>query len=151
LIKKRYFDDLVDGEYLQCHTVSLTKNSILSFAKEFDPQPFHIDEELAGESIFKGLIASSLHTLSACTKVVVEAQGNVAIISGVGIDEVKMYNPVYPGDILTVKAWWSDFLRSKSKQDRGFASIRCEVSNHRGQPVMEYGYRYLLACSNYNK
>jgi acyl dehydratase len=63
---------------------------------------YHTDEDSANESIFGGLVASSLHTLSACTRVVVEAQGDVAILSGVGMNEAKMFDPVRPGDILTV-------------------------------------------------
>ena len=126
---KRYLEDLNEGELLQCNTVLFTRESITDFAGKFDPQPFHISEKLAEESIFGGLIASSLHTLSACTKVVVEAQNKIAILSGVGIDEAKMFNPIRPGDVLTVKAWWSDIRKSQSKPDRGFASIKCKVFN----------------------
>jgi acyl dehydratase len=79
---RRYFDDLRDGEHLHCQPVVMTREAIIDFAKKFDPQRFHIDENAARESLFSGLIASSLHTLSACTRVVVEAQGNVAILSG---------------------------------------------------------------------
>lgn len=98
---------------------------------------------------FGGLIASSLHTLSACTRVVVEAQGNVAILSGVGMHEVKMFNPVRPGDILHVNARWTELNQSQSKSDRGFASIICKVTNQQKEPVIEYGYRYLIACQNF--
>jgi acyl dehydratase len=77
---------------------------------------------------------------------VVEAQGDVAILSGVGMHEVRMFNPVRPGDVLTIDARWTELHRSHSKQDRGYASIRCKVSNQRGKPVLTYGYRYLVAC-----
>jgi acyl dehydratase len=143
---KRFFDDLVEGERLNCRPVVMTREAIINFAQQFDPQPFHIDEDAAKASIFGGLIASSLHTLSACTRVVVEAQGDVAILSGVGMDEAKMFNPVRPDDTLTVEAWWMDLKRSRSKPHLGFAAIKCRVSNQRGEPVIEYGYRYMLAC-----
>jgi len=81
---KTYFEDLKEGQPLKCRTVEFTRESMIAFAAQFDPQPFHLDETAARDSIFKGLVASSLHTLSACTKVVVEAQGAVAILSGVG-------------------------------------------------------------------
>lgn len=145
-MKKRYFDDIVDGDHLHCQPVIISRSAIVDFAKNYDPQRFHIDESEAKKSIFGGLVASSLHTLSACTRVVVEAQGNVAIISGVGMHEVKMYNPVRPGDVLHVNAWWTELHRSSSKPDRGFASIKCEVTNQRKDPVIEYGYIYLIAC-----
>jgi acyl dehydratase len=142
---ERYFEDIKEGEPLQCDRVTMTRKDIIEFARRFDPQPFHTDENLAKESQFGGLIASSLHTLSACTRAVVEAQGNVAILSGVGMDEAKMFNPVRPGDVLSIEAWWADLKRSKSKPRFGFAGIRCKVTNQNGEPVIEYGYRYMLA------
>lgn len=148
-MERRYFDDLRDGEKLHCQPVVMTQEAIIDFAEQFDPQPFHTDENAAKESLFGGLIASSLHTLSACTRVVVQAQGNIAILSGVGLHEVKMFNPVRPGDVLSVSAWWSDLKRSSSKPDRGFASIKCKVANQRNEPIIEYGYRYMLACRNF--
>jgi len=89
-LKRRYLEDLVEGESLQCQPVNISRDAIVDFAKKFDPQPFHTDEESANESIFGGLIASSLHTLSECTRVVVEAQNNIAILSGVGMDKVLL-------------------------------------------------------------
>ena len=148
-MKMRYFDDLTDGEPLDCRPVPMTREAIIDFAKKFDPQRFHTDETAARESLFGGLVASSLHTLSACTRVVVEAQGDLAILSGVGMHAVKMYNPVRPGDVLAVTAWWTGLQRSRSKPDRGFASIKCEVANQNREPVNEYGYRYLVACKNF--
>ena len=143
---RRYFEDLTDGERLLCQPITITREAIIDFAERFDPQPFHTDEDAAEKSIFNGLVASSLHTLSACTRVVVEAQGDVAILSGVGMDEVKMFNPVRPGDTLSVEAWWTDLQRSNSKPHLGFAAIKCKVTNQRDEPVVEHGYRYLLAC-----
>jgi acyl dehydratase len=144
---KRYFQDLREGEYLKCQPFVMVKNDIIEFARRFDPQPFHTDEHAAKASVFGGLIASSLHVLSACTRAVVEAQGDMAILSGIGMDEVKMFNPVRPGDVIQVAAQWIDLKRSRSKPDRGFARIRCRVVNQRGEPVVEYGYQYLIACS----
>ncbi len=143
---KKYWDDLNEGERLSCRPVVFKQEEIIDFAKRYDPQPFHVDEEIAKASIFGGLIASALHTISACTRVVVEAQGDLAILSGLGIDEVKLFNPVRPGDVLSVEAYWSDLKRSRSKPDRGIANLKCKVSNQRGEPVAEYGYKYLVAC-----
>jgi len=145
---KRYFEDLTEGERLNCQPVVMTREDIIDFAKRFDPLPFHTDENAANESIFGGIVASSLHTLSACTRVVVEAQGDVAILSGVGMDMVKMFNPVRPGDVLSVEARWAHLKRSRNSPDRGFAVIKCKVTNQLGEPIVEYGYRYLVACRN---
>lgn len=143
---KRYFEDIIDGERLDCRPVTMTRDDIIAFARAFDPQPFHTDEDLARASVFGGLVASSLHVLSACTRVVVEAQGDVAILSGVGMDEVRMFNPVRPGDRLHVDAWWTDLRRSRSRPDQGLAAIKCRVTNESGDLILTYGYRYLLAC-----
>lgn len=70
------------------------------------------------------------------------------IIGGMGMGEVTMTNPVRPGDRLNVEAWWTDLNRSKSKPDRGYGTIMCKVTNQRGEPVVEYSYRYLIACRN---
>lgn len=143
---KKYWEDLNEGERLSCSAVVFERAEIIDFAKRFDPQPFHVDESIANGSIFGGLIASSLHTISACTRVVVEAQGDLAIMSGLGIDEVKLFNPVKPGDVLSVEAYWTGLKRSRSKPDRGVAGLKCKVLNQRGEPIADYGYRYLVAC-----
>jgi acyl dehydratase len=82
---RRFFEEITDGERLKCHALVFTREEIIEFAKKYDPQPFHIDERAAEDSIFCGLIASSLHTISACTHSVVKAQRDVAILSGVGM------------------------------------------------------------------
>ncbi|MBN2131290.1 MAG: MaoC family dehydratase N-terminal domain-containing protein [Sedimentisphaerales bacterium] len=145
---ERYFEDLVDGERLDCQPIEMTREEIIGFAQRYDPQPFHVDEERARESIFGGLIASSLHTLAACTRSVVDAQGETRIISGVGMGEVTMSSPVRPGDRLNVEAWWTDLSRSKSRPDRGYGTLMCKVANQKNELVVEYSYRYLIACRN---
>src|SRR5512143_2995311 len=87
MVAKTYWEDLKEGQKLPCKTVKIKKAEIRAFAQKYDPQPFHVDERAARNSIFGGLIASALHTLSACTRAVVDAQGNVAILSGLGLDE----------------------------------------------------------------
>lgn len=144
----RYFEDIADGEPFDCRSLVLTREEIVTFAKRFDPQPFHVDEDAARASVFGGLIASSLHVLSACTRVVVEALADVVILSGVGMDEVRMFNPVRPGDRLNVEARWTDLRRTRSKPGQGLATVRCRVTNQRGEAVIDYGYRYLLACKD---
>ncbi|MDM8556666.1 MaoC/PaaZ C-terminal domain-containing protein [Desulfococcaceae bacterium HSG7] len=143
---KRYFEDLAEGEKPDCADVAFTRNDIIEFARQFDPQAFHTDEDAAKKSAFGGLIASSLHTLAACTRVVVEAQGDIAVLSGIGMHEVKMFNPVRPGDVLSIDARWCELKQSASRPDRGLASIKCKVINQNKEAVIAYGYRYLLAC-----
>jgi len=143
---KRYWEDLTEGERFTCRPVAFDREGIIAFGKEYDPWPFHVDEEAAGRSIFGGLIASAFQTISACTRVVVEANSDVALLSGLAIDEARAFLPVRPGDVLTVEARWEDLRRSRSKPDRGVAGLKCKVVNQRGEIVLEYGYRYLIAC-----
>ncbi len=145
---KRFWDDLTEGERFTCRPVAFDREGIVAFGKEYDPLPFHVEGDGARNSIFGDVIASALHTLSACTRVVVEAHGDIAILSGLSIDEVKAPLPVRPGDVLTVEGRWDGLRRSRSRPDRGIAGLKCTVRNQRGETVMEYGYRYLVACRN---
>ena len=90
---KRYWEDLTEGERFTCRPVAFDREGIVAFGKEYDPLPFHVDGEAARRSIFGDVIASALHTVSACTRVVVEAHGDIAILSGLSIDEVRRLSP----------------------------------------------------------
>lgn len=142
----RYWDDLREGEQLDCQPVSFTLQEIIEFAERFDPQTFHTDEQAAAASRFGGIIASSLQTLSACTRVIVDAMGEMSILSGLHIEQVHLPNPVRPDDVLTLEACWTDLKRSRSKPDRGMATARFKAVNQKGEIVMESGFRYMIAC-----
>lgn len=142
----KYWDDLVEGKPLECRTIQLSLPEIVDFAGQYDPQPFHLDEKAAAASRFGGIIASSLQTLSSCTRVLVDAQGEMAILSGLGIEEVHLPNPVRPDDLLMLDAYWTDLRRSRSKPDRGMATIRFSARNQNGETVIESGFRYMIAC-----
>jgi len=142
----RYWDDLSEGEQLDCQTITFTLPEIVEFAIKYDPQPFHIDEQAAVASRFGGIIASSLQTLSACTRVIVDAQGDMAILSGLGIEAVQLPNPVRPKDVLTVETRWRDLRRSSSKPDRGMATAHFKAVNQKGETVIESGFKYMIAC-----
>lgn len=142
----RYWDDLVEGEQLSCCPFVLGHDEIIAFANRYDPQLFHIDQKAAAASRFGGIIASSLHTLSASTRAIVDALNGVEIIIGLGILEVALPNAVYPDDLLSVSAQWSDLRRSVSKPTQGVATVRFAVRNQRREIVLESGFRYMIAC-----
>lgn len=143
---KKYWDDIKEGERLECRPFSFTVQEIIEFAEKYDPQPFHVDEQAALASIFGGIIASSLQTLSTCTRVVVDAMGEMSIIGGLLMEQAEMSNPVRPGDLLTLNASWADLRRSSSKPDRGIATLRFNLVNQKGETVMTTGFRYMIAC-----
>ena len=140
------WDDLAEGKKLQCRPFALGREEIIEFAKKYDPQLFHIDHTAAEASQFGGIIASSLHTLSACTRVIVDALAGVEIIIGLGILNVALPNAVRPDDILVVDAYWSDLRRSTSKPHQGLATVRFAARNQQGKTVLESGFTYMIAC-----
>ncbi|MBP2675198.1 MAG: hypothetical protein H6Q84_2038 [Deltaproteobacteria bacterium] len=142
----RYWEDLAEGDAFTCGPVAFDREGILEYGRRYDPWPFHADEAAAARSIFGGLVASSFQVVACLTRAVVEAHGDLAVLSGLGVDEVRLLNPVRPGDAVTVEARWTQLRRSRSKPDRGIAVLSCRAANQRGEPVLEYGYRYLIAC-----
>jgi acyl dehydratase len=142
----RYWDDISEGESLDCKAITFTLPEIVEFAIKYDPQPFHVDEQAAAASRFGGIIASSLQTLSACTRVIVDAQEDMAILSGLGIEAVQLQNPVRPDDVLAVETRWRDLRRSTSKPDRGMATAHFKAVNQKGETVIESGFKYMIAC-----
>lgn len=135
---KRYLEDFRPGEVIDLGTTApVSRDEILEFARRYDPQPFHVDEEAARRSIYGGLIASGWHTASMVMRVLVDGlvQGTVTMGSP-GIDEIRWLKPVRPGDTLSVRAHILDVVPSRSKADRGHIRSRYEVSNQRGEVVM---------------
>ncbi len=145
---KIYWDDIKEGDQLQCKDIVFNKEEIIEFGKKYDPQPFHVDEISAEKSIFKGIIASGLHVMSACTKVIAETQKEYAIHCGLGLHEAKIYNPVRPRDTIKVEAKWSELLKTSNNPDRGIAKLKCKAFNQNGDLIIEYGYTYLMARRN---
>lgn len=100
----KYFEDLSEGTRIEHGTRTVTRDEIIRFARKWDPQPFHVDERTASESIFGELIASGLHTLCICNILAHEGLiRDVAIVVGQGIDRLRFPNPVYPNDRLSVR------------------------------------------------
>jgi len=109
---------------------------IKSFAAEFDPQPFHLDEQAARASIFGGLAASGWHTAAMTMKLLVASDLQPAGgIVGAGFDEFRWPLPVRPGDELRVEVEVLEVRESKSRPDLGVIKIRTTTLNQNGQAV----------------
>jgi len=133
----RYFEDYVPGLTADCGTVSVSEPEIIAFAKEYDPQPFHVDPVAAVEGPFGGLIASGWHTISLTMRQLVEHWiSPESSLGAAGIDEIRWPNPVRPGDTLHVRASVLEGRRSKSRPDRGIMRSRVDVTNQAGDPVL---------------
>lgn len=132
-----YFDDYLPGATYDCGSVCVDQAEIISFAKEFDPQPFHVDPEAAASGPYGGLIASGWHTAALMMRQLVEHYVSAeASLGSPGLDEIRWPYPVRPGDTLRVRATVIEARRSLSKPDRGIVRTMAEAVNQDDRPVM---------------
>jgi acyl dehydratase len=133
-----YFDDLQPGQRFVTTTHTVDEAEILRFAKEFDPQPFHLDHQAAQESLFRGLAASGWHTAAITMRLLVQSGPALAAgIIGVG-GELSWKLPTRPGDTLEVHSEVLELLPSRSRSDRGIAVLRNETRNQNGEVVQVF-------------
>lgn len=131
-----YFDDFEVGRTLEMGTYTVTEEEILTFARQYDPQPFHIDEDAAKHSIYGGIISSGWMTCSIMMRLMVQGfLSKAASMGSPGVDEIRWIKPVYPGDTLSVSSTCMEVRPSQSKPDRGVAVNRWEARNQRGELV----------------
>ncbi len=136
-IQTRYFEDFHVGGVLDLGSTSATQEEIIAFAKQFDPQPFHIDPEQAKHSVFGTLVASGWHTTALMMRVLVDQLINQTISMGSpGVDEVRWRKPVRPGDVLHVRFTVLETNPSKSRNDMGVVRSMCEMLNESDEVVM---------------
>jgi len=134
----RYFEDYVPGLVVDCGAFSVSEEEIIAFAKEYDPQPFHVDPVQAADGPYGGLIASGWHTTSLMMRQLVEHfVSPESSLGAAGIDEIRWPKPVRPGDTLHVRASVREARRSGSKPDRGIIRSLAEVTNQDGDLVMK--------------
>jgi acyl dehydratase len=139
-----YFEDFEVGKTRQAGSRTVTREEILEFARKFDPQPFHVDEEAARRSPFGGLIASGWHTAALCHGILVEELlgEDSGSMGSPGVDELRWLKPVRPGDTLTVHTEVLEVTPSRSKPG-GLVKLRYGVRNQNGEEVMTmiaYGF-----------
>jgi acyl dehydratase len=133
----RYFEDFEPGDAIECGARALSREEILAFAVEYDPQPFHLDDAAAGASIYGGIIASGWQTASVTHGLFVRSVAvGMASMGSPGVDELRWLKPVRPGDTLAVRAVVLDKAPSASRPDRGRVRMRFETRNQDGELVM---------------
>jgi acyl dehydratase len=133
----RYWEDIKTGEVIELGSCTVTKEAMVAFAREFDPQPFHTDEETAKRTIWGGLIASGWHTGSMLMRLFYDGfLKDTVSLGSPGIDELKWNKPVRPGDRLSGRLTILDTAPSRSKPDRGIVRSFMEVVNQHGEVVM---------------
>lgn len=133
---ERFFDDLKCGDQFTSGTYDVTEAAIIEFAREFDPQPFHLDHESANKSVFVGLAASGWHTAAMSMRLFVTSDLHLAGGAvGLGVDELRWPKPVRPGDTLRVKMEVIEVRASRSNPSRGIVRLRNVTTNQHGETV----------------
>jgi acyl dehydratase len=131
-----YFEDFAVGQRYRSSSRRITVDDITRFASEFDPQPFHLDDEAARASIFGGLAASGWHTAALTMKLLVGSEFSPAGgIIGMGFEELRWPRPVRPGDELHTDVEVLEVRPSKSNASRGLVKIRTTTINQHGEAV----------------
>ena len=132
----RYLEDFAVGQKFASGRLRVDKERIQAFAAEFDPQPFHLDDEAARGSIFKGLAASGWHTAAMTMRLLVESELKPAGgIVGAGFDEFRWPRPVRPGDELRVESEILEVRPSRSRPEQGMIKVRTTTYNQTGEAV----------------
>jgi acyl dehydratase len=133
-----WFDDLKVGMRFTSEKTTVSKEDVLRFAAEFDPQPFHLDEAAAKKTIFNGLAASGWHTAAIAMRLAVTARpfGPHPLL-GAGVDELRWLKPVRPGDTLHLEGEVFELVPSRSKP-QGVVRIKWTAYNQNGEAVYTF-------------
>lgn len=136
---QRYLEDYIVGQTYRSGTLRIDAERIKAFAAEYDPQPFHLDEKAARDTLFGGLAASGWHTAALSMRLLVESELRPAGgLVGVGIDEMRWPQPVRPGDELRVESEILEVRPSKSRSDQGLIKVRTTTLNQNGEVVQVF-------------
>jgi acyl dehydratase len=138
MMERLYLDDFHVGQRFMSGSHTVDEDQITRFAREFDPQPFHLDEDAAKGTLFAGLAASGWHTAAITMRLLVDGGAPIAGgIVGVG-GEISWPRPTRPGDVLQVESEVMQVAPSRSRPDRGIVTIRSETRNERGDVVQTF-------------
>lgn len=143
---ERYLEDYVVGQTYGSGHLRIELERIKSFAAEFDPQPFHLDDEAARLSIFGALAASGWHTAAATMRLLVEGELRPAGgLVGAGVDELRWPRPVRPGDELRTESEILEVRPSRSRPGQGLIKVRTTTFNQNGEAVQIFTGNLMVA------
>lgn len=135
---KIFYEDLKVGEVEEFGSYTVTRDEVVEFASKYDPQPFHLDEELAKNSVFGDLCASGWHTGAMMMRMIVDRSigSRIASMGSPGLDKVEWKKPVFPGDVLSLRGKIIDMRESASRSNLGLLKSEYEVLNQNNEIVM---------------
>ena len=133
----KYWEDFYPGKVIELGSCEVSRDEIIDFARRYDPQPFHIDEEAAKHTVFGGLIASGWHTCGLLMRMLVDrVLTGAASLGSPGMEEIRWLKPVRPGDVLRGRVTVSETRASASKPDRGLIHFKWEAYNQHDELVL---------------
>jgi acyl dehydratase len=131
-----FFEDFAVGQIYRTGSLKVDADAIKTFAKSFDPQPFHLDEAAAAKTFFQGLAASGWHTAALTMRLLVSEGAPIAGgIIGAGMDELRWPRPVRPGDALHLESEVLEVRASRSRPQQGLVKMRTTTLNQNNEPV----------------
>ncbi|WP_375195427.1 MaoC family dehydratase [Sphingobium sp.] len=136
-----YFEDVAIGASSEFGPLTVSRDEIIDFAREFDPQPFHLSDEAAAQTHFGSLASSGWHTTALSMKMMVAAWQEhpgvqAASLGALGVDELRWLQPVRPGDTLRGRSEVVDKKASKSRPEMGIVRTQVTIFNQRDEPVL---------------
>ena len=146
-----YFEDVTEGMALDFEKeYVVTEEEIIEMATRFDPQPFHIDKEVAEKSIFGTLTASSVHVFAMMVAIGTQdtSQKQMKAVSALGFDNMRLKNPARPGDTLKVSMIVTGVRVSNSRPNCGIVQATNTMTNQRGELVMSFDQAFLIERRN---
>lgn len=145
LLVATFFDDIPVGYRSLVGRVRVPVEESVAFAQQWDPQPFHVDEGAAKESIYGGLTLSSLHLFALCTRLFFDHEDHIAVLAMLGKDEIRFPRPARPGEDLCYETECIERRASSSRPDRGIIELRDTVTNEAGDTVMSQRVKLMVA------
>lgn len=139
-MSRLHFEDIEEGQERELGSYRASRDEMISFAEQFDPQAVHIDESLARDSIYEGIIASGWYTASICMRLLVDGFLSEAETMGsFGLDELRWSNPVRPGDVISVRNTVLSTTASSTRDDRGYVENQVIGRNEQENEVISWG------------
>lgn len=136
-VAKYYWEDFKPGDTFPMGERAMDRGEMMAFARQFDPQPFHVDEAAAKRSMYGGLIASGWHTVAIVMRMMCDSYLNQsASLGSPGVDNVRWLKPVRPGDTIRAQRTVLESRASQSRPEMGLVKTRWEVFNQDGELVM---------------
>lgn len=141
----RRLEDFKIGDVIETASVTVTREMIVAFAREYDPQPMHLDEAAARQTVFGELVGSGWQTLALTMRLLVDARllGATPIV-GAEFKEMRFHAPLRPGDALRVKAEVTGLRASRSRPERGFLDMIVTTRNASGAPLVTQHWSLVL-------